>query len=379
MKRVERIALPSPSPGTERHLVVRRYGREGARPKAYIHASLHADETPPMLVLHHLARMLDEAAETGAIKGEIILVPYANPIGLDQEVGSTHVGRHDLANGANFNRAWPDLSEAVAARIDGKLGSDVRANEALARQALREAAAELGARTPLTHMKRAISMLAADADIVLDCHCDSEALMYLYLSTANWPDGADLHAETGSRATFVSVDPGGGSFEDVWSAQWRKLRERFGEDRLPQGCLAATVEYRGQQDMDDALSGDDARRLYRFLQRRGAVAGDPGPLPAPKGEAVDLEAVEMARAPVAGLVAYRVKLGDVVAAGAHLADIVDPSADDPKTARTPVHSETAGLILSRSGPRFVRQGQVIAKVIGKEKLPGRVGGYLLED
>lgn len=35
-----RIALPSASPGTERTLRVHRYGTPGARPKAYVQATL---------------------------------------------------------------------------------------------------------------------------------------------------------------------------------------------------------------------------------------------------------------------------------------------------------------------------------------------------
>jgi len=81
-KRIDRIDLPCMSPGTERHLKVHRYGTPGARPKAYIHASLHADEIPGMMAAHHLIRRLDEADKRGEIKGEIIVVPVANPIGL---------------------------------------------------------------------------------------------------------------------------------------------------------------------------------------------------------------------------------------------------------------------------------------------------------
>ena len=38
----ERILLPANAPGTERSLLVHRFGRAGARPKVYIQAALHA-------------------------------------------------------------------------------------------------------------------------------------------------------------------------------------------------------------------------------------------------------------------------------------------------------------------------------------------------
>src|SRR3546814_5615348 len=52
--RCDRLPLLTASPGTSRELVVHRFGQAGARPKVYLQAALHADETPGLLVLHHL-------------------------------------------------------------------------------------------------------------------------------------------------------------------------------------------------------------------------------------------------------------------------------------------------------------------------------------
>ena len=49
--------------------------------RAYIQASLHADELPGMILAHHLIKMLDSADKLGLISKEIIIVPFANPIG----------------------------------------------------------------------------------------------------------------------------------------------------------------------------------------------------------------------------------------------------------------------------------------------------------
>ena len=378
-KSIERIPLPAPSPGTAQSLTVFRYGAIGARPKAYLHASLHADETPPMLVAHHLAALLDAAAREGRIAGEIVLVPVANPIGLDQTVAGTHVGRYELAGGGNFNRGFPDLTEAVAKRLTGMLGPDEAMNARAVREALAAAIGSVEPQGPLAHMRRALMRLAVDADIVLDLHCDAESLPHLHIATANWPAGADLAAELGSRAQLVSVDPGGSAFEDTMSGHWRKLRERFGAAHpIPQGCFASTVELRGRADVDDGLARADAEALMRFLMRRGVVRGEPGPLPPPAGDGVPFEAVDMVRAPVAGIVAYRCGLGDQVKKGDVIADIVDPMAEDPRAARTPVSTRTDGFILTRRDDKLVRPGQVIAKVVGREVLPGRTG-LLLED
>lgn len=377
-KAVERIALPAPSPGTARTLMAFRYGDAGARPKAYLQASLHADETPPMLVAHHLVTLLDQAARDGHIAGEIVLVPVANPIGLDQTVVGSHAGRYELAGGGNFNRGFPDLTEAAATLLVNALGPDEAANDHAVRKALAEAVATITPQTPLAYLRHALMRLAVDADIVLDLHCDAESLPHLHIAAANWPSGIDLAAELGSRAQLVSVDPGGSAFEDTMSGHWRKLRERFGAHPIPQGCFASTVELRGRADVDDARARADAEALLRFLMRRGVLRGGPGPLPKPMGEGVPFEAVDMVRAPAAGIVAYRRGLGDTVAKGEVIAHIVDPTAEDARMARTPVATRTNGFILTRRDDKLVRPGQVIAKVVGRTPLPDR-SGLLLED
>ena len=44
--RSERLPLLTASPGSARHLTIYRFGTPGARPKVYLQAALHADETP---------------------------------------------------------------------------------------------------------------------------------------------------------------------------------------------------------------------------------------------------------------------------------------------------------------------------------------------
>ena len=127
-KTIERISLGQMSPGTERIISVHRYGQKGARPKAYLQASLHSDEIPGMLAAHHLLRLLDAADARGEIKGEIVVVPVANPIGLGQIVNGSHSGRYELRGGGNFNRQWPDLYDGLLDAVRPKLGADEAAN-----------------------------------------------------------------------------------------------------------------------------------------------------------------------------------------------------------------------------------------------------------
>ena len=134
-RETSRIPLIAMSPGTGRAITVHRYGVKGARPKAYFQAGIHADEIPGMLVLHHLTRRLDEADARGEIIGEIVVVPFANPIGLGQRYEGDLLGRYEFRGGGNFNRNFPRLDEAIGDAVEGKLGADAEANTTLIRAA----------------------------------------------------------------------------------------------------------------------------------------------------------------------------------------------------------------------------------------------------
>ncbi len=379
----ERISLGADRPGTRRSLLVHRYGDPEARPKAYLQASLHADETPALLVAHHLARLLDEAEARGEIAGQVVLVPYANPIGLDQIVNRGHSGRFELAGGGNFNRNWPDIFEPLCARVSAALGDEEEANVATIRTAINELLAGFPANSELERLRLALSRLAADADLVLDLHCDDDALMHLYLLAAHWPQGERLAAELGCRAVLLADDSGGGAFDECFATLWTRLAKRFPGRPIPAACLAGTVELRGQADVSDALAEPDARALYRALQHHGMVAGDPGPAPEPLCEATRLEACDIVMASAAGVLSYAVDLGQRVRAGDTIAWLVDPAAEDPggdaAGGRQAIAARSDGLVLNRRLHKYVVAGLAVAKVAGSEPLAWRTEGQLMTD
>ncbi len=377
-RRSERIALMAESPGTEQFLTVFRYGNPENRPKVYLQAALHADEIPGMLVLHHLCAMLDAAEDRGDIAGDITVVPSANPIGLAQHVAGRHLGRYDLPSGINFNRGYADLTDKVADRVGNDLCDDVQANTAMIRAALDQALAEIMPTSAFAQLQHTLLRLASGADIALDLHCDYEALNYFFLGGKLWPAAADLAADLGAEAVLLAVSSGGEPFDEALSVPWAMLADRFPDKPIPQACLSATLELRGMSDVDDGVARSDAENLYRFLQRRGVIAGDPGPLPAPKCDATPLEAADSLKAPAGGLLVYHKRIGDHVETDEVVAEIVDPLAGDPATARTPVTSRATGRFYSRCRDKLIRPGECVGNVAGTEPLAHR-SGDLIED
>ncbi|MBW8899077.1 MAG: succinylglutamate desuccinylase/aspartoacylase family protein, partial [Massilia sp.] len=109
------------------------FGTAGAGKKVDIQAALHADEVPPMLVAQFLRTELQALEAAGKLRGEVILVPAANPIGLAQAIHGAPFGRFDLTTGTNFNRAYKHVAEDLKVSLAGQLGPDAAANVALVR------------------------------------------------------------------------------------------------------------------------------------------------------------------------------------------------------------------------------------------------------
>lgn len=373
--RREDLPLAVQPPGEALAVTVFRYGQAGAQPKAYLQAGLHADEFPGMLALRHLRKMLDEADRQGRILGEIVLVPQANPIGLRQQVGGFLLGRFDTQTGGNFNRDYPDLAALIGDGLDGALGADPAANVAAIRAAMAEALAGLPAPdSPVASLRQILMRLAHDADFVFDLHADNQALRHLYVGTPLWPDALDLASEIDARAVLLAEVSGGNPFDEACSGPWWTLAQRYPDAAVPPACLAATLELGSNDDVDIQTAQDQAAALYRVLERRGVVAGPTeSRLPQLRCEAAPLTAMEQVKAPVAGLVAYRLRLGDRVRTGDVVASVIDPLGK-----AVDVVAETDGLLFARHSQTYAWPGKVIGKIAGTSPLSSRQGKLLTD-
>jgi predicted deacylase len=376
---VERIPLKSPAPGTDRYLTVHRFGTPGARPKAYLQAALHADEWPGLMALHHLIPMLAEADAAGRVPGEIVVLPYANPIGLDQRIGSAAAGRYAFDGSGNFNRDWPDLSQAAADALERPLTGDPDGDVPAMRAALKRAVDGLSTRTDLDHWRVQLLTLSIDADAVIDVHCDQESLAHLYCHVGHADIARDMAAAIDIPVTLLEDEAGGFSFDDANAGVWRRMAGKVDKgDTLPMPCYGCTLELRGKDDISDDLGRADATGLMAFLTARGFLSGpvpELGSAPAP----YRLEEVDVIASPMGGLLAYRAEIGDTVTEGQPIADVIDIAAEDPTTARHTLVSRTEGIFFARVDLRLIRPGERIAKVAGRAPLAHRKVGALLED
>ncbi|MDK9705776.1 MAG: M14 family metallopeptidase [Desulforhopalus sp.] len=368
--------LPEAAIGTARKLLSVHFAPPKATRKAYIQAGLHADEAPGYLVAARLVELLHRAHAAGEICEEIIVVPVANPIGLAQWGTDTVQGRFDDSDHVNFNRRYYDLVDSIVERMQGLQQEDGAANVRLIRKQLREILREKKPTTEGESLKHLLLSLSCDADIVLDLHCDHQAVLHVYMGKALWPEGADLSAQMGAMATLLADDSGDMPFDEANSKIWWELAKKFPEAAIPPACLAATIELRGVADTDPEHTEQDARNLYFFLQRRGFISGHTPPLPALFAEATPLAGVDYLTSTGAGILSYLKQPGDLVAAGEAVALVTQPMKNPGTGAKVAIASRTSGVFFARSADRFARPGKIIGKVAGSAVLEGK-GPYLL--
>ncbi|WP_414154922.1 succinylglutamate desuccinylase/aspartoacylase family protein [Pseudomonas sp. BNK-43-a] len=362
--------LLSPVPGICRQLHSFHFGPRGGG-KVYIQASLHADELPGMLVAWHLKQRLNELHQQGLLRREVVLVPVANPVGLEQVLLDAPLGRFELQSGENFNRNFVDLSDSIGDQIESHLTQDPAHNLSLIREYLRRGLDSHPAVTPLQSQRLALQRLACDADMVLDLHCDFEAVEHLYTTPEAWPQVEPLARYLGAQASLLATDSGGQSFDECFSLVWWQLQQRFAKRfPIPMGSFSVTIELRGQADVNHELASQDCQAILDFLTHSGVIGGQPAALPPLRQPATPLAAVEPLIAPLGGLLVFHAKPGQYLEPGQLIAEVIDPLSDRV----TPIRNVQGGLLYARSVRRMATTGMVIAHVAGEKVCRS---GYLL--
>ncbi len=366
---VEHIPLQHAPSGTARELRVYRFGKPGARPKAYIQAALHADELPGILVAHQLREQLLKIERKGELIGEVVLVPAANPIGLSQDVLGIHHGRFSLADGQNFNRGFADLVKGPTESLGQTLARGI-ANAApdsidksyQLRRMLKAAVEAQHCVSESSALKQQLLTLAIDADVVLDLHCDGEAVMHLYtlpsLSARAQPLACLLRADV----CLTAQESGEGPFDEACSRPWAVAAAALPDSTFSAACLAVTVELRGERDVFPMMAANDAKALVDFLKIEGIVGGPAPILPLHFCHEFPLAATEPLIAPVSGVIVYERAIGENVCSGDVVAQLIDPVSGD----KTLVRAGTNGLLFARASSRWASAGKRIGKIAGTD-------------
>ena len=367
--------LLSPSLGSQRIVTSFYFGTPGSGQKIYIQASLHAEELPGMLAAYHLRPLLEALDAAGQIHGEIILVPVANPIGLAQRLDHKPMGRFELDTSENFNRLYPDFAKVLLPGILSALGPDAQANVNLVRTAITRYLQQWQPESEVQSLRKTLLMMAHDADIVLDLHCDCEGVVHFYCEETCWPTLEPIARFIGSQAILLAKDSGGGPIDECLSGVWWRVAEAVaasGADHpVPQACCTTTIELRGELDVTHPYAQQDAAAIVDYLKYIGVVQETAPPaLPDLRCQPTPLAGSETLRAAKPGVVVFAAEVGQRLRAGDLVAEVIDPI----ENTALRVVAGVDGVFYARIRDRYVTAGCELGKIAGA--VPFRTGQLL---
>jgi predicted deacylase len=319
---------------------------------------------------------LQQLEKQGRIDGRIVIRPFANPVGMSQQVFGQLPGRFNLANGENFNRNFPN----IVAKLESVLTTTRPAhNDTAAMKALMLSA--LGDSIPAETVAANKYLLLHEAlqhDIFIDLHCDTSSILHIYANSNQRERALRLATSMGVKAVFLEEEAGGFPLDEAYAKAWKTLYAKEFVDVEHLG-FSATVELRGQADVEDDIAEQDALGLLRFLCAEGLIQqkdASEHPTEAEQVIVYPLEGVAHMEATATGIIAWKKALGSAVQRGDIIAEIL-PLDLQLGTPRIPVVSPVNGVLVARHHIRLVRAGQRIGMAAGTEPLPGRITGQLM--
>ncbi|TIP02019.1 MAG: succinylglutamate desuccinylase/aspartoacylase family protein [Mesorhizobium sp.] len=332
--------------------VYRFAGIPAGAPSAYLQAALHAGEQPGTVAIHALMPKLRAAEAQGRIRGNITIVPAANPIGRAQYLFGDHQGRYHLGTCVNFNREFPKLETPDPALLPP----------------------DDGIATVDRQLKVRLLKLSLGHDIVLDLHCDDEGVPYFCVPAKLWPAMSDCAAAFGAEAVIICEAPSNGEFDEASIHPY--LASTPSAEQLARRVIT-TVELRGILDVHYGYAEKDAAGLYRLLVARGVIEDRTvEPSGAFEGVAAPTGHVERVKTPKGGALLYDIKPGDRIAAGQRIATVVHTAGEDGGGVE--IFAPQAGYVLTRRARRIVRANEDIVKLVDERLSANAKPGSLEE-
>ncbi|MCG9731928.1 M14 family metallopeptidase [Shewanella sp. Isolate13] len=299
--------------------VYRLLAQDLSAPSVFIQANVHGAEVQGNAVIFQLMKQL----EAMDVKGEVTLLPLANPLGINQKSGEFTLGRFDPITGVNWNREYLDHKVDIASWYQAHSHLDDRALIQAYRSLLIESCqSHLNSEWGVTTGKRlavTLQSMAHAADIVIDLHTGPKSCKHMYCPEY---DAASASYFSIPFTLVIPNDFGGAMDEAAFCPWWQLAEYAQSQGRaLDVPVSAFTLELASQEriDMDDALN--DAQGILAYLSHRGVIDDKLEPARMPRFGCY-LKDYKKFHAPTAGMVEYKAELGKPLAAGETLANIL---------------------------------------------------------
>ncbi|MDN3380393.1 MULTISPECIES: succinylglutamate desuccinylase/aspartoacylase family protein [unclassified Pseudoalteromonas] len=317
----ENIVVGEVANGLPLTIPVYRLKGDGTGPSVYVQANMHGAEVQGNAVIYQLLEQLKQLN----LKGDITLVPYANPIGCNQKSGEFTLGRFDPITGTNWNRMYHCNSELAAKFAEQYSDADDQTLKAAFKAALIDNVEQQlsGPAYRLTTGKRIalnLQKLAHQADIVLDLHTGPISSQHLYC-----PDYAKQSASY-FNIPHVLLIPNDfdGAMDEASFCPWWQLTEQLAKQgrEFNVQVEAFTVELGSQEKIDLSAALDDANSILSYLNYKHVFVDAPFQPKQMKRYGCNLDDYFAYYAPMGGMVEYIAPLGGHIKAGDPIAKVL---------------------------------------------------------
>lgn len=243
-------------------------GTDKGAPSVYIQSGIHGAEVQGYVVTLQLI----EYFSNNPPKGDITIIPIANPYGLNCKIGEYTFGRFDPVTGDNWNRNYADFSGHVDEFLEAHPNRSFKELVVLFKQFLKQSLSKKLQEKTSYHKKLALQLqeLAISADIVLDLHCDTISVPHIYSSEYA------MRSVSALRIPFVIEIPSifAGALDEAIFCPWIELIEKYKkinhlESPINMPMEVFTVELGNQEDINTKKSHLQTKGILNYLSVKG--------------------------------------------------------------------------------------------------------------
>jgi uncharacterized protein len=352
------------------------YHLEGEAPGPHVHiqSSVHGAEIQGNAVIFQLIDYL----LNNPFKGSFTFIPCANPMAINQKIGTQTFGRFNANSGDNWNRNYLDLLtlntdmtgldlDAFIDRHQGHSQEEMNKNfKAQINDSLKSSFDFYSQRGISENKKLNIILqkLASKADIVLDLHTGPKAIRYLYIGEFEKEKAKDL------CFPFNLIIPNefDGAMDEACFMPWVGLKKKMDERSLPFEIPfeSYTVELGSEEDLSFEEAKNDAHKLLHLFSKRNILEKSP-PFTKEKQTYSLLKDYQTYYMPMGGLVDFLIPPGKSFNKGDELYKILNFNLfKDENTFNDCLHTQYAqesGIVINHNTSGALGEGQEVYQVI----------------
>jgi predicted deacylase len=344
-------------------------------PHVHIQANVHGAELQGNPVIYELMQWFCH----NPFNGTVTFIPHANPIGVNNKMGTWTYGRFNPITGDNWNRAYEDVFNRSKEMLGGTLEEFVARHKDSSWSVIKQefkkflidsiknletSLTKYGAnenKIPFLFLQK----VAATADIVLDLHTGPVAVRYIY--------SADYQREDVKHFNFPFVinipSEFGKAMDEATFMNWVRLQQEFKKlgKEIPLEFNSFTVELGSEERISFSEAKEDALGILNYLHYKKVIQEKNWQLKPVTQVNGELSNYKTYYAPMGGMVEYVLPPGSRVEEGSVMARLLSfrqvKSAQDLAGAVTLIKAKKAGHIINHCPSGAVGQGAELIQVM----------------